>query len=86
MVLREKLNMDMPAIEIMVPSAAVAAIAAASYRLISGRSLRLSSTSQELLDLFEETVPAQGSEDARPASSDSIACECGITQHRGLAM
>ena len=87
MATRAKFNMDMSAIEIMVPGAAVAAIAAASFRLFSGRTVRLSSTSQELLDLFEETVPEQRIKPAPPASNDSsqsIACECGITRHQGL--
>lgn len=79
--------MDMPAIEIMVPGAAVAAIATASFRLLTGRAVRLSSTSQELLDLFEETVPPRPIDLAAPASKASnqqIACECGTTRRQGL--
>jgi hypothetical protein len=77
--------MDMPAIEIMVPGAAIAAIAAASYRIFTGQTVRLASTSQELLDLFEVSAPPPSVEPvlgARSAAALSTDSACGTSRHR----
>lgn len=51
--------MDMPSIMILAIGTGVVMIAAALLWLVSGQAVRLASTSQELLDLFEEGVPRQ---------------------------
>jgi len=48
---------SMPSISVLAVAATVAGIFVALFWYISGRSFRFASTSQELLDLFEDEIP-----------------------------
>jgi hypothetical protein len=50
------MNMDMPSVAILAIGMAVVAIAAAVLWFVSGQALKLASTSQELLELFEDAA------------------------------
>lgn len=69
--------MELPAIDLIIPGAAVAAIATASFRLFSGRSVRMSSTSQELLELFEDGAPQARREDPPTSMAPAAYTACG---------
>ncbi len=54
--------MDLPSITILALGVGAVAIASAVLWFVSGQALKLASTSQELLDLFEDAMPRQGIE------------------------
>lgn len=79
------MKMDMPLINMVGLGGTVAAIGIASFRLLSGNPVKLSSTSQELLDLFEVGAPCPSIArlpDAPPTATQHPVPPCGALRNR----